>query len=71
MQEEFLACLGQNIRTIREKHKWSQEKLAEQSALHRTYIGGLERGERNISVLAAAKVAQALGVPVALLFEGL
>jgi len=45
---------------MREALDWSQEQLAEQAGLHRTYISGLERGERNVSVLNILRLARAL-----------
>jgi transcriptional regulator with XRE-family HTH domain len=54
--------LGKTIRRIRQKKGISQEKLAELCDLHRTYISGIERGERNVSLLNIVEVARALGV---------
>ncbi len=51
---------GIKIRQIRQKQKMSQNQLAEKSGLHRTYIGSVERGERNITLINAEKIAQAL-----------
>lgn len=56
------ALVGQNIRRHRNRRGWSQEKLAEESGLHRTYVGSVERGERNIAVRNIFAVAEALGV---------
>lgn len=53
---------GEKIRQIRKQQKMSQNKLAEKSGLHRTYIGSVERGERNITLINAEKIAQALCV---------
>ena len=60
--------VGRNVRRLREKKAWSQEDLAFESELHRTYISGVERGIRNPTVLVIAQLADALGVePAALL----
>ena len=64
MNEHYLASLGKNIRTIRLAKGFSQEQLAELSGLHRTYIGGIERGERNVSFLNLVRMAQALEVDI-------
>jgi transcriptional regulator with XRE-family HTH domain len=53
---------GEKIRQIRKQQKMSQNELAEKSALHRTYIGAVERGERNITLINAQKIALALSV---------
>ena len=54
--------LGQAIRAQRVKKKLSQEKLADLASLHRTYIGSVERGERNITIINCEKIAHALRV---------
>jgi len=60
---------GKAIRISREEKGLSQEKLAEITGLHRTYIGGIERGERNASIKSIQKIAKALNVNVSTLFE--
>ncbi|NOS99417.1 MAG: helix-turn-helix transcriptional regulator [Phycisphaerales bacterium] len=59
---------GERVRRLRDHKGWSQERLGFESGLHRNYIGGIERGERNVAVVNIAKLANALGVrPRALL----
>lgn len=65
------ASFGATIRKYRKTRGWSQEKLAEECDLHRTYIGGIERGERNVSLLNIKKIADSLGVGTRKLFEEL
>ncbi len=64
----FLAALGSQIRLLRRAKGWSQEELAFQSGLHRTYVGAIERGERNVSALNLRKIASALDVSLTKLF---
>lgn len=59
---KYRNVLGENIRTFRRQLKWSQEKLAEKSDLHRNYIGDVERGEENISIDALMRIATAMKV---------
>lgn len=59
-KDPSLVKLGQNIRKIREARDLSQEDLALQADLDRTYVGGVERGERNITVLSALKLCKSL-----------
>jgi transcriptional regulator with XRE-family HTH domain len=66
----FLSSLGDRIRDRRTDLKLTQEELGERCGLHRTFIGSVERGERNISVLNLRQIAVALRVPVADLLAG-
>lgn len=67
---EILKLIGKNIRYYRRKTGLSQEGLAEVTGLHRTYIGGVERGERNISAINISKIAKALKIdPYILMLE--
>lgn len=60
--DSILALIGSNLRSLRKSASLSQEKLAEKTGLHRTYIGAVERGEKNISARNIAKIAEAFGV---------
>ncbi len=66
---EYLKMFAQRVRTLREAQGISQEKLAEKSGLHRTYIGMVERLERNPSLVCIHKIANGLGVHVIELFK--
>jgi transcriptional regulator with XRE-family HTH domain len=68
VKEAILIKFGQKIREIRLKQNISQEKLAEKANLHRTYIGMIERAEKNITLLNIQKIANALGVGISDLF---
>lgn len=60
---------GNKVRAVRKERGWSQEELADACELDRTYIGGIERGERNVSIMNIAKIAQALGVKASSLID--
>jgi len=70
-QEEisFLKQIGNKIRELRMNQNISQEKLAFMCDLDRTYVGSVERGERNISVLNLKKLAISLDVSLSRFFE--
>lgn len=55
---------AENLREARKAQGISQEKLAELAELHRTYIGSVERGERNITIDNMERLARALGVTI-------
>ena len=57
---DYQKILGENIHSLRKKQQLTQEQLAELCDLHRTYIGAMERGDRNVSLNNIVKVAQAL-----------
>ena len=59
---DIKAVVGKNVRQYRELKGLSQEELAFDADMHRTYVSGVERGVRNPTVLIVAKLAQALGV---------
>lgn len=58
-----------NVRRLRNALGWSQEALAAEASMHRTYIGAVERGERNLSLDALESLAKALKVKPASLLE--
>lgn len=67
--EQIQRKFGERVRELRKQKGLSQEALALECDLDRTYIGGVERGERNISLLNIHKIAHALGVGVKELFD--
>jgi transcriptional regulator with XRE-family HTH domain len=68
-EEAIKAAFGQRVRELRVKKGLSQEALALACDLDRTYIGGIERGERNVSLVNIQKIATALGVSARDLFS--
>ena len=71
MDRSVFVRFGANIRQHRIKKGLSQEQLADVSGLHRTYIGGVERGERNISLMNMTRLAKALEVALVELVDGI
>ena len=60
---------GKRIRELRQARGWSQEELSFKAGVHRTYLGGIERGERNPALKNIASIADALGVNLSELFQ--
>ena len=65
---ELLRTFGETVRALRSRQGLSQEALAERAGLHRTYVGGIERGERNLALVNVCRVASALGTSMSGLF---
>lgn len=65
----ILKLFGERVKEIRKAQGLSQEDLAERANLHNTYIGGVERGERNLSLKSIEKIALALKTSVNVFFE--
>lgn len=61
--DKLLKAFGLAMRRERERIEVSQDVLAEMAGLHRTYVGSVERGERNLSLANIAAIAKALGIP--------
>ena len=68
---DVLTRFGQRVRSIRLERGFSQEELSARCHLDRTYISSLERGKRNVGLRNVAAIAEALGVSISQLFEGL
>ena len=66
---DYLKKFALRVRMLREAQGLSQEKLAERAELHRTYIGMVERLERNPSLICIHKIANGLGVHITELFK--
>lgn len=66
---DLTRIVGQRIRNYRLQKKLSQEKLAELAECHPTYIGQIERGEKNATVVSIERIANGLGIALSQLFE--
>jgi len=64
MGNKILRQFGDKVRKLRKAKGWSQEELGRRTKLHRTYIGSIERSERNVSLLNIARIAKALNIPI-------
>ncbi len=69
MSKLILRKFGQRVREERLKQNLSQEKLAERAGVHRTYIGMIERAEKNITLLNIEKISKALGIGISELLD--
>ena len=70
MAKNIQAALGARIRQLRKEREWSQEDLAAASDLHWTYIGQVERGERNLTLQSIRAIAKALNLKMSELLAG-
>jgi len=71
MKSKLLAIFSENLRKLRKERGLSQEELAARAGLHRTYVGAVERKEKNITLNNVERLANALGVePICLFSKG-
>lgn len=68
-KSEILVIFGDKVRLLRKQNGFSQDELADKAGVHRTYIGMIERAEKNITLTNIEKLAKALGVEIKTLFE--
>lgn len=71
MNKELSSNFGKVIQSIRKEKKFSQEELGFRSNLHRTYIGMVERGEKNVTLESIEKLSKGLDVSMKLIFDKL
>jgi transcriptional regulator with XRE-family HTH domain len=69
--EEFFREIGHRLRSRRDERGWTQAELARRCDLHKAYIGFVERGERNVSLVNLRRIARVLRVRLSDLLEGL
>ncbi|HBI42089.1 MAG TPA: transcriptional regulator [Planctomycetales bacterium] len=69
-ESDVKVLFGTRVRQLRKARGWSQENFAHEVGLDRSYMGGVERGERNVSLENICLIARALVVPPAELFKG-
>ena len=71
VNQDILKTIGQRIREKRKSLGWTQEELADNAEIDRSYIGGVERGERNLTIKVLCQICAALGCDVAALTKGI
>ncbi len=71
MKRAILIKFAERVRAERKKLGLSQEDFADKAGFHRTYIGMIERGERNITLANIEKLTKALKIPISTLLKGL
>jgi transcriptional regulator with XRE-family HTH domain len=69
-EPDVKVLFGKRVRQLRKSRGWSQEEFAHQVGLDRSYMGGVERGERNVSLENICLIAKALSLPASELFRG-
>jgi transcriptional regulator with XRE-family HTH domain len=62
--QDWCVIFGKNVRKIRQQRAMTQERLAFDAEIDLTYVGGIERGKRNPSLMVMARIAEALSVPL-------
>lgn len=71
VEEDILKILGHRIREKRKSLGWTQEDLAHNIGLDRSYVGGVERGQRNLTIKVLAQICAGLGCDMATLTKGI
>lgn len=61
-KDRVLVRLGNNLRKAREAQGWFQEEMAFRAGVHRTYVGGVERAEYNVTILTLRNLTKTLGI---------
>ncbi len=69
--DNILLRFGERVRELRTRQGWSQEDFAAECGLDRTYVGGIERGERNVGLRNIELIARTLGISLSQLMKGL
>ena len=69
MARKIFRQFGNKVKKLREAKGWTQEELAKRTGLHRTYIGSIERSERNVSLINVDRIAKSLNVPAEFLLK--
>lgn len=64
MKKSILRQFGNKVKELRKTKNWSQEELARRAGLHRTYIGSIERSERNVSLINVERIAKDLNINI-------